>query len=152
LKVTLWQESYKIHPYGYAVHYDLGLCAEYHRGDFHEALKYYEMADKLSPKPVKVISEALGRANTGLNNQANLDQQLGRKRQFENAKEETNSIADVQRWLNKLGYDAGMPDGLLGHRTKAAIRAYQNDYGLPVDGEITGGLLRSLRQKSQGRM
>jgi hypothetical protein len=25
----MWRESYQMHPYGYAVHYDLGLCEEY---------------------------------------------------------------------------------------------------------------------------
>lgn len=52
---------------------------------------------------------------------------------------------DVQRALAKRGYYGGVIDGDIGPRTRAAIRAYQVDRGLPVTGVIDTPLLRSLR-------
>jgi peptidoglycan hydrolase-like protein with peptidoglycan-binding domain len=43
---------------------------------------------------------------------------------------------DVQRLLNKLGFDAGLPDGLLGTRTISAIRAFKEKNTIEKDGEI----------------
>jgi peptidoglycan hydrolase-like protein with peptidoglycan-binding domain len=43
---------------------------------------------------------------------------------------------DVQRLLNQLGFDAGIPDGLLGTRTIAAIKAFKEKHTVAKDGEI----------------
>ncbi len=53
--------------------------------------------------------------------------------------------SEVQRALAKRGYYGGSIDGAIGSQTRAAIRAYQVDKGLPVTGRIDGNLLRSLR-------
>ena len=74
----LWRESYQSHPYGYAVHYDLGLCEEYYTRDLQAALKYYQQADELTPQPVKAISTALNRVRHSALNEAKLDAQLDR--------------------------------------------------------------------------
>jgi hypothetical protein len=52
---------------------------------------------------------------------------------------------DVQSKLARKGYYGGVIDGAIGSQTRAAIRAYQVDRGLPVSGRIDGALLRSLR-------
>lgn len=54
-------------------------------------------------------------------------------------------VERAQRRLNELGYDAGPSDGLMGSRTRAAIRAYQRDQRLTVSGEIDRQTMRSLR-------
>jgi peptidoglycan hydrolase-like protein with peptidoglycan-binding domain len=41
-------------------------------------------------------------------------------------------IRGVQRELNARGYEAGQPDGVAGLVTRAAIMAYEHDYGLPL--------------------
>ena len=46
-------------------------------------------------------------------------------------------IAHLQRALHRLGYDPGPVDGIPGARTRAAIRAFQADTGLPVNGRIS---------------
>ena len=56
------------------------------------------------------------------------------------------STASVQRVLNDLGYSAGPVDGLMGGKTRNAIRAYQTDNGLPASGEPS----RSLYEHSAG--
>ncbi|QEE47427.1 L,D-transpeptidase family protein [Rhizobium sp. WL3] len=43
---------------------------------------------------------------------------------------------DVQRLLNKVGFDAGVPDGLLGSRTIAAVKAFKEKHAVEKDGEI----------------
>ena len=54
-------------------------------------------------------------------------------------------IETLQADLRALGYDPGPVDGILGARTASAIRAYQRDTGLPVDGRPTPALAISLR-------
>lgn len=51
----------------------------------------------------------------------------------------------LQEALNRAGYDAGTPDGVIGSGTEAAIEAYQAANGLPVTGEPSAALLRRLR-------
>ena len=46
-------------------------------------------------------------------------------------------IANLQRALRRLGYDPGPVDGILGARTRGAIRAFQADAGLPVTGQVS---------------
>ncbi len=43
-------------------------------------------------------------------------------------------VAGPQSGLKRMGYDPGPIDGILGPRTQAAIRAYQKDHGLAIDG------------------
>jgi hypothetical protein len=55
-------------------------------------------------------------------------------------------VAEVQRELNRLGYEAGPVDGLMGTRSRNAIRDYQGTVGLAQDGQPTAALLARLRQ------
>lgn len=50
----------------------------------------------------------------------------------------------LQRALTRRGFDAGTPDGVIGKKTEAAIRAYQAAQGLPVDGIPSRALLQRL--------
>ncbi|GGM66720.1 N-acetylmuramoyl-L-alanine amidase [Longimycelium tulufanense] len=52
----------------------------------------------------------------------------------------------LQERLLELGYDAGRPDGVFGKQTELALRSFQRDYGLVVDGMCGPGTLRALRQ------
>lgn len=54
-------------------------------------------------------------------------------------------ISSVQLELSGLGYNVGVVDGMMGPKTRAAIEAYQNAHGLPVDGMVTESLLRDLK-------
>ena len=53
---------------------------------------------------------------------------------------------EMQQSLNELGYDVGEVDGVLGARTRAALRLYQKDTNLPADGFATHAVLGRLRQ------
>jgi len=52
----------------------------------------------------------------------------------------------LQLALNDLGFDSGPVDGLMGPRTRTAIRRFQEDQGLAVDGAITFELLERLQR------
>lgn len=63
---------------------------------------------------------------------------------IQHAQSATYSISSVQSLLNRLGYDAGPVDGLMGSRTQSAIVAYQRDRGLPVTGQPSGELYADM--------
>ena len=46
------------------------------------------------------------------------------------------AVLAVQQNLNSRGYDVGEPDGVIGPRTRDALRRFQADENLPVTGEI----------------
>jgi hypothetical protein len=54
---------------------------------------------------------------------------------------------DLQVLLGAHGYSAGEPDGRLGPKTRAAVRAYQTSVGLPPDGYADPLLLERLKQE-----
>lgn len=57
-----------------------------------------------------------------------------------------NLVLAIQTRLNDLGYNAGPEDGVYGPTTRAAVRTFQNDKGLPVTGAASDSLLKSIQQ------
>jgi hypothetical protein len=55
-------------------------------------------------------------------------------------------ISEVQTLLNKKGYGVGTPDGIAGPKTRSAIRKFEKDGGLPVDGLVDDALYAALKQ------
>ena len=53
---------------------------------------------------------------------------------------------EMQQLLTRRGFDTGEPDGLLGPRTRLAIRNFQASIGQIPDGFASSGLLDRLRQ------
>jgi Putative peptidoglycan binding domain len=54
------------------------------------------------------------------------------------------TVAAVQRRLARGGYYHGAVDGVIGAGTRAAIRGFERNNGLPVDGVIDTQLLRTM--------
>jgi lytic murein transglycosylase len=54
---------------------------------------------------------------------------------------------EVQQLLEKRGYDVGRVDGVLGLKTRVAIRDVQIKLGMPADGWPTAELLAQLRSR-----
>ncbi|MFN2479183.1 MAG: N-acetylmuramoyl-L-alanine amidase [Pseudonocardiaceae bacterium] len=55
-------------------------------------------------------------------------------------------VCTLQERLLELGYDADRADGIFGAQTEIALRSFQRDYGLLVDGVCGPATLRALRQ------
>ena len=60
----------------------------------------------------------------------------------------TRAVRNVQAILNRSGFDAGTPDGVMGKKTRTAILEFQRANGLPVSGEIDDALVRALLEKN----
>lgn len=58
---------------------------------------------------------------------------------------QSGGIRDLQQLLNRLGYDAGSADGVIGSRTRAAIRAFERARGMEVRGRATDVVLEAAR-------
>jgi membrane-bound lytic murein transglycosylase B len=58
-------------------------------------------------------------------------------------------VEEMQRLLNQLGVDAGKPDGVLGSRTREAVREYQLRHQLTADGYASHAMLEVLRKAVQ---
>ena len=56
----------------------------------------------------------------------------------------------VQRLLNELGYNAGVPDGIAGRKTKKAIASFYTDNGRKFDGAIDTNEVADLRAQING--
>ena len=61
------------------------------------------------------------------------------------ATDDRQRIVRIQRGLTSLGYDPGPADGIMGRKTRAAVRAFQAKMGRPVTGNISEGLEIAIR-------
>lgn len=57
------------------------------------------------------------------------------------------SIRGVQEMLKREGFDVGPVDGILGPRTAAALREFQQQRGLARSGEPDEATLRELNKR-----
>jgi N-acetylmuramoyl-L-alanine amidase len=55
-------------------------------------------------------------------------------------------VTALQERLTELGFDAGRADGVFGAHTEAALKGFQQEYGLRPDGVCGPATLRALRQ------
>jgi cytochrome c peroxidase/peptidoglycan hydrolase-like protein with peptidoglycan-binding domain len=59
-------------------------------------------------------------------------------------------IQQAQARLKAVGLDPGPMDGVIGSQTEAAVRAYQQQRGLPVSGQLDAATLQALLATSVG--
>ncbi|CAN7221479.1 peptidoglycan-binding protein [Pararhizobium sp. LjRoot238] len=58
------------------------------------------------------------------------------------------ALRNIQAILNNNGFDAGKPDGEMGKKTIAAIKAFQKSLGQEPTGEITDALVKELLKRN----
>jgi peptidoglycan hydrolase-like protein with peptidoglycan-binding domain len=96
-----------------------------------------------------IIGAAAGGA-TGLltdKSQVDLGEPVWKKGGKAQASAGSPTVRSIQAELGRLGYDAGPADGVAGPRTRTAIRQYQEQKRLLVDGEPSDALLAHIRQQ-----
>ncbi|KFB11217.1 peptidoglycan-binding protein [Nitratireductor basaltis] len=59
------------------------------------------------------------------------------------------AIQNIQAILNQVGFDAGAPDGIMGNKTRMALKAFQKANGLDATGEVNDQVVRALLQKHE---
>ncbi|MCC0028926.1 MAG: SEL1-like repeat protein [Brucellaceae bacterium] len=151
--------------------YNLGILAANGQGmqqNLEESYKWFALAAKAGDKEAaskrdevfKVLrpeQQQKARATTELWKPKPLDEEANTvtvPEEWRETNERTASvdmkkaIQNIQGILNKNGYDAGTADGVMGARTKAAIKAFEADSGLPVDGEVDDDLIKALLSKN----
>ncbi|HWD12674.1 peptidoglycan-binding protein [Pseudochrobactrum sp. sp1633] len=58
------------------------------------------------------------------------------------------AVRNIQLILQKNGYDAGTPDGVMGNKTRQAISAFQKANGMKPTGEVDQPLVEALLSKN----
>lgn len=58
-------------------------------------------------------------------------------------------ISEIQRFLNELGYDAGVPDGIAGIKTVLAVKNFEKNENMEITGIPNDALLVALQQVSK---
>jgi peptidoglycan hydrolase-like protein with peptidoglycan-binding domain len=61
---------------------------------------------------------------------------------------DSNGIRQIQQALRDKNFDPGPIDGVLGSRTREAVRKFQDFYGLKANGEIDNQTLYALGQSA----
>jgi localization factor PodJL len=120
-------------------------------GDKDAATKRDEIAKSLRPEQLERAraSVELWRAKTpnAETNNAEIPESWQESHATTAGVDMKKAIRNVQAILNKNGYDAGQPDGVIGQRTTDAIKAFQKDNGLDQTGNVDKPLVEALLAK-----
>lgn len=113
--------------------------------DKKKALELFaEAADAGDQRAIEMLSGEMlsGRDGTGAENAPQLS---GTEGVQDVADAPTAMVAAVQGELTRLGFYSGRVDGLIGPKTRAAIRHFEKVAGDPENGEVTEALLEKLK-------
>lgn len=58
-------------------------------------------------------------------------------------------VVEIQKGLARLGYEPGPIDGIVGSQTRNAIRQFERDHRLLVDGRASPQLARYIRRQEE---
>lgn len=123
--------------------------------DFVAAHKWYNLAAARGREGAAEARDALAGQMTG-DQVARAQQEASRFHATGTASSETSglpeqySLANVQQALNRLGYDAGPVDGVMGSKTRSAIRDFQRANGVSVTGQADYDLYQRMRTRLGG--
>jgi localization factor PodJL len=145
--------------------YNLGILAEHGLGiakDLKAAYKWFALAaksgDAESAKRRDEVKQSLDAASL-----AAADSEIGAWA-AKQANPDANDVVEPQEWadlspatttalvsraqtlLNKLGYDVGEPDGMMGARTREAIKSFERKNGLEETGTVSILLVTKLER------
>ena len=93
-------------------------------------------------KAVKAFQRDIGKRPSG-NIGTGVEQSL--KEAEQDGKFSRKIVRDIQRALSQLGYSPGSADGIVGRATQEAIRRFQRNKGIEVDGQLSVTLAKHLK-------
>ncbi|WP_238696254.1 lytic murein transglycosylase [Thiomicrorhabdus sediminis] len=102
--------------------------------DNFRVIKRWNNADKYALAVGHLADRIIGRAP------------LTKQRPADDEPLSTKLVKEVQIRLNNLGYQTGKPDGVIGKRTRQALREFQVKNKIPADGYVNEAMLKILRQ------
>jgi localization factor PodJL len=121
-------------------------------GDTDAAAKRDEVAKTLSPED---LTEAQGRAKlwtaregNPMANVVSIPSEWTPSQEITATVDMKKAISNVQLILTRIGYDPGPADGVMGEKTRSAIRSFQKQNGLEETGEIDEPLVRALLERN----
>ena len=100
-------------------------------------------AGDMAPAPLRVLQGQIEAATEYQPASRNAVERADSRR---DALEAELSMRAIQRLLNRLGFEAGVVDGVLGAQTRSAIAAYQETRGLEPTGEADAVFNAQLHQ------
>lgn len=123
------------------------------KGDSDAAAKRDEVAQGLNPEQLKLArgKAALWKARTpNLEaNQAIVPAEWSESPVLSGSLDLKKAVANIQLILNKIGFDAGAADGIMGDKTRTAIKAFQAQNGMTPTGEIDDELVQKLLARNE---
>ena len=117
-------------------------------GDRDAAAKRDEVAKAMRPEQIEKARQAaeLWKARTLLPevNVADIPEEWTEAEAQTASVDVAKAVRNIQAILGKNGYDAGPADGVMGEKTRSAIKAFQADNGMQADGEVDDELVKAL--------
>lgn len=108
--------------------------------------KKLESRLKQKDKTIESLQNALDKESKG---RAVLSERINALTGQSKGKTSKNYIKRIQTALKKAGYDPGVIDGVLGSKTRKAIRYFQKANGLEITGNINKSTWMKLKKFSQ---
>ena len=96
------------------------------------------------------ISQQISRTNSQSVNK-NISDRMVRNKRVHARFHTKGQIKEVQQMLHDLGYKPGKVDGLMGKKTRKAIRDFQKSHKLKSDGLLTQHLFQKLHDSSSNK-
>ena len=123
------------------------------KGDADAAAKRDEIAAGMEPDVLKIAKgkATLWKARTidPAANTVTVPVEWGNAPVLSDSLEFKQAVANIQLILNKFGFDAGAADGIMGTKTRNAIKAFQAENGLTPSGEIDNELVQKLLERNE---
>lgn len=112
---------------------------------YEELLKKVEELEKKNKELEEKLNDSGDSEDTATEEDAAIEKATSETNQKDSVEyTDATTIRIVQQTLNELGYNCGSPDGVAGGKTTEAVKNYQTDKNITVNGKITDELLEIL--------
>ena len=107
----------------------------------------HDIIDAKNARKAAVKAKEVAAKATEIAKKANILAEKERALAKEAARAAKAKLKQVQSLLLGLNYDVGTPDGIMGSKTVSAIKSYQEQKGLSIDGVVSEALIDHLTKQ-----